>query len=46
MLKPKLSPVTFDGVLPPPSNRKSELEERKRALKKELEELEAEIEKG
>lgn len=40
------APVTFDGALPPPPDRKAALEQRKRALEKELKQLEVAIGQG
>jgi hypothetical protein len=37
------SPVTFDGALPAGPDRKTALEQRKRALEKELKQVEAAI---
>ncbi len=39
----QLPPVTFDGALAPEPDRKTVLEERKRALERELKDVEAEI---
>ncbi len=41
-----LPPVTFDGALPTEPDRKTALEQRKRALEKELKQLEAAIGQG